>query len=455
MRIETVYLRGFPPFANTQLTFPAADALGKGELHLLVGQNGTGKTRLLCLLAAALGNRSELDARTSNDQSVNCVVVCRFGEIYGVWGTATNRCWWSGGSDLAELTQKLIEGLLQEKVVPGPGFFRTPVIGIQGFRDASPSLLYPERRPKDAGGGTALAFRGTGRVSDAEIAAVNPVKVGEQPEWLSFDHLAGTDLVIGQSMANIKMGAAMESMSAPSGQPGRAMKIAIRLEAAISQITGRSFYFVVDPTPKVSLKVYWGGVPMMLKQLPDGLRSIIAWLVSCVAKMSAIHPDHEDPLSLPLILLLDEPESHLHPAWQRKVIPAAQAMFPQAQMFVATHSPFVISSANEGWIHVLRADEATGVVTIEQPKPCSKGDTWIDAVEDVLGITEWYDPETEELLKQFRELREAALSGTPDDGRKVQELASTIATRSHSLSDLMGRELRQLERQLAQKGASA
>ena len=193
---------------------------------------------------------------------------------------------------------------------------------------------------------------------------------------------------------------------------------------------------------------------MLLKQLPDGLRSVIGWLVSCAAKMSAIHTDHEDPLSLPLILLLDEPESHLHPAWQRKVIPAAQAMFPQAQMFVATHSPFVISSANAGWIHLLRADEATRAVTIE-PKACSKGDTWIDAVEDVLGITEWYDPETEGLLKQFHELREAALVGTPDDGRKVRELAETIASRSHSLSDMMGRELRQLERQLGQKGTGA
>ena len=436
MRIETVYLRGFPPFADTQLTFPAVDAPGKGELHLFVGQNGTGKTRLLCLLAAALGNRSELDARTSDRSIVNCVVVCQFDEMSAVWGTVKNHCWWSGRNDSSAITENLLSGK------NGPG-------------NASKSLLSSGHRPKGAGGGTALAFRGTGRVSDAQIAAMNPVKVGEQSEWLSFDHVADTDLVIGQSMANIKMGAAMESMSAPSSQPGRAMKIATRLEAAISQITGRSFYFVVDPMPKVALKVYWGGVPMMLKQLPDGLRSIIGWLVSCAAKMSAIHPDHEDPLSLPLILLLDEPESHLHPAWQRKVIPAAQVMFPQAQMFVATHSPFVISSANEGWIHVLRADEATGVVTIEQPKACSKGDTWIDAVEDVLGITEWYDPETEGLLKQFRELREAALSGTPDDGRKVQELASTIATRSHSLSDLMGRELRQLERQLAQKGAGA
>ena len=196
---------------------------------------------------------------------------------------------------------------------------------------------------------------------------------------------------------------------------------------------------------------------MMLRQLPDGLRSIIGWLVSCVAKMSAIHPEHEDPLSLPLILLLDEPESHLHPAWQRKVLPAAQALFPQAQIFAATHSPFIIASANEGWIHVLRADDATGAVTVDAPRPCLKGDTYLDVVEDVLGLTplEAYDPETEQLLKQFQATRDAVLGGTASEEPKLKELAKTIAERGDSLRDLVGRELHQLDRLMAQKRASA
>ena len=67
MRIETVYFRDFPPFADAQLTFPKVETPGKGELHLLVGQNGTGKTRLLSLLAAALGNRTELSFRSEGD----------------------------------------------------------------------------------------------------------------------------------------------------------------------------------------------------------------------------------------------------------------------------------------------------------------------------------------------------------------------------------------------------
>ena len=438
MRIEKVYLRGFPPFGDAQLTFPPTDVPGKGELHLLVGQNGTGKTRLLCLLAAAFGNRSELNARVGNENSLNSVVVCRFGAVCGVWGTVKNHAWWTPPEKC---------DLIADRMLKGQG----------GDGGASSTLSASDNRPPEAETGTVLAFRGTGRVSDAQIAAMNPVKVGEPPSWLSFDHVPDTDLVIGQSMANIKMGAAMESMSAPNGQPGRATKIARRLEEAISEITGRSFYFVVEPTPKVALKVYWGGVPMMLKQLPDGLRSIIGWLVSCVAKMSAIHPEHEDPLNLPLILLLDEPESHLHPAWQRKVLPAVQTLFPQAQIVVATHSPFVIASANEGWIHVLRADEKTGIVTIDKPRPCLRGDTYLDVVEDVLGMTplEAYDPETEQLLRQFRTTLDAALGGTETEESHLNDLAKMIADRGKSLEDLVGREMHQFGRLMAQKRASA
>src|SRR5439155_13528206 len=123
-------------------------------------------------------------------------------------------------------------------------------------------------------------------------------------------------------------------------------------------------------------------------------------------------------------------------AWQRKVVPAAQTMFPQAQIFVATHSPFVISSVNEGWIHIFRANE-TGLVTVDEPKPCSKGDTYLDIVEDVLDVKEWYDPESEDLLAKFRQTRDAALAGQVEKVTELVEQAQVIAQRSDSLSDLM------------------
>jgi hypothetical protein len=250
-------------------------------------------------------------------------------------------------------------------------------------------------------------------------------------------------------MANLKIRAGMYIASRPGESSNRNVRIADRLEKSVTQVTGRDFYFVVEESPKLQLRVTWGEKRMLLQQLPDGLRAVIGWLAACVAKIESIHYEHENPLDLPVVLLIDEPESHLHPAWQRKVLPALQHLLPKAQIFVATHSPFVISSVNHGFYYVLRADD-DGVVTVDPAKPCSKGDTYLDVVQDILGVQEWYDEETEEELKKFRAIRDGAKRSPTDSNiESMRSLALKIAERSESLKDMMARELAQFDRQLA------
>ncbi len=436
MRIESVTLKNFPPFTDATIPFPErSDQNQGGEVHLLTGQNGSGKTRLLCLLAAACGDSTEITARTQGHTAWQAVVVGCQDSFGAIWANHHRTTLWYS----EKIGSQVVEQLLSLNKLPKNQFGQTD--SLINYRSMAPLDQAPPTR--------AFAFRGMARVSDAKISAMNPVKFENPSQDLLFEPSAGQDLVIGQSMANIKMSAAMEALNRTNGKLTRAMRMAQRLESAISKITNRDFKFSVAPNPQVHLKVYWDGVAMWLRQLPDGLRSIIGWLVACVAKLDAIYPEHEDPLSLPLILLLDEPESHLHPAWQRKVLPAAQAMFPQAQIFVATHSPFVISSVNDGWIHIFRANDE-GVVTVDQPRPCSRGDTFLDVIEDILGVKEWYDPESEDLLTKFRDTRDAALAGQVEKEPELVQQAQAIAQRSDSLSDLMAREMRQFERQKAQ-----
>ena len=78
---------------------------------------------------------------------------------------------------------------------------------------------------------------------------------------------------------------------------------------------------------------------------------------------------------------------------------------------------------------------------------CSKGDTWVDAVEDALGLKTWYDPETEALLEKFRTLRERVLAEL-SNLEELETLASSIASRSNSLSQMMGKEMAQVKQLL-------
>jgi predicted ATP-binding protein involved in virulence len=47
------------------------------------------------------------------------------------------------------------------------------------------------------------------------------------------------------------------------------------------------------------------------------------------------------------IVLIDEIELHLHPQWQRDIIPRLTSTFPNCQFIVTTHSPQVLSNVKK------------------------------------------------------------------------------------------------------------
>jgi predicted ATP-binding protein involved in virulence len=80
----------------------------------------------------------------------------------------------------------------------------------------------------------------------------------------------------------------------------------------------------------------------------DGEKAIIS-LIADIAYNLSIAKDFardNDFLNSPGIVLIDELETHLHPNWQRQIIPILTSIFPAIQFFIATHSPQIVSSVN-------------------------------------------------------------------------------------------------------------
>lgn len=440
MRIECAAFNAFPPFVDGIISFPQCKELdnGLGEVQLITGENGSGKTRLLSLLAAACGNSSDLNARHAvNHKEHNAAVAVSWAGNKAVYVRSLGQAFvFKSPADGYRIINEL-KWLHPRRLIIDNG--KQPAANL-------PAAAQSEqlRTLEPASTFAAQAYRGSERVTDHKIVAMQPIPPSDVAKDLSFEPRPDDNALVCQSMANLKLSAAMEFQSGEPRENCRSIKITERFEAAVSTVTGRNFSFQVARHPDLHLDVRWGGASMKLAVLPDGLRSIIAWLIACIAKLESQFPDDSDPLDIPLILLLDEPETHLHPAWQRQLIPAAQQLFPNAQIFVVTHSPFVISSVNSGWIHVLRMNDE-GLVTADDPVECSKGDSYLDAVEDVLGLTEWYDPETETLLAEFRTLKEKVVS-TNGSPAELEAKAKLIAERSESLKSIMARELHQIRR---------
>lgn len=53
------------------------------------------------------------------------------------------------------------------------------------------------------------------------------------------------------------------------------------------------------------------------------------------------------------VVVIDEPENHLHPSMQRELLPNLLAAFPGVQFIVATHSPFIVTAVRDSVVNVL------------------------------------------------------------------------------------------------------
>ena len=412
--IRAIASDNFPPFGKFVLPLlPVENKPAElGEVHLFTGVNGTGKTRLLSIIAAILGSHTALVKRMkgiTNRARIFVTDAAPAPEDQGQWSYMIAE---SSGVDWREHRSNLFSE-------------------IQG--------------------NPAFAYSGNAYVSDAKVNVLANVQRPTRDECLSFFRPEANSPSLLQAIANLKIASALQAEesanAAGKSNPPDLMKA---IESTITGITGVPFQFQLTRFPELSLGVKWGGTELAFDVLPDGLRSILGWMVHASVMVEIWLQGKSDPRQAEAIFLLDEPESHLHPAWQRKILPAFQRLFPKAQIFVATHSPFVIASVNHGWIHpiILGPD---GRAKFDKSIPAGSGDSYVSVVEDIMGLKEWFDPETESLLAKFREARSEAYQGSPTGQADARKLASEIGGRSVELEFMMGRELIQLDRQLAKQ----
>lgn len=100
------------------------------------------------------------------------------------------------------------------------------------------------------------------------------------------------------------------------------------------------------------------------------------------------------------VVIIDEPEAHLHPELQQRIMPNLLSAFPQAQFIVASHNPFVVSSIPESNVYVLDYD-TNGRVVSTRLDLVNKAGTSNDILRDVLGMATASPLWVEERLKEI------------------------------------------------------
>lgn len=94
--------------------------------------------------------------------------------------------------------------------------------------------------------------------------------------------------------------------------------------------------------------------PFSLTELSDGYSAVLTIVTELILRMEATGNKAYD---LQGVVLIDEIETHLHVALQKKIMPFLCAFFPNIQFIVTTHSPFVLSSISNAVICDLETRE--------------------------------------------------------------------------------------------------
>jgi len=129
----------------------------------------------------------------------------------------------------------------------------------------------------------------------------------------------------------------------------------------------------------------YGELPVGM--LSDGIRSVLTLVADIAFRMVKLNPNLGPFAATETdgVVLIDEVDMHLHPAWQQTVLASLREAFPRIQFIVSTHSPQVLSSIHSASVRLLGRDAQRKAVAW-QPLASTYGEPSGDVLESVMQV---------------------------------------------------------------------
>lgn len=110
------------------------------------------------------------------------------------------------------------------------------------------------------------------------------------------------------------------------------------------------------------MEVTKGNDVLLVDQLSDGEKCLFAMVGDLARRLAIANPERREPLQGEGVVLIDEVELHLHPAWQRMVVRKLTETFPNCQFIITTHTPQVLGEVPAHCIRQLSVVPVHGLV---------------------------------------------------------------------------------------------
>lgn len=163
------------------------------------------------------------------------------------------------------------------------------------------------------------------------------------------------------------------------------------------------------------------GFDVTLEKLSSGNLYLVQRLISLLGQMYSVYKLNNLPIkelcNTPGVLFIDEAENHLHPKWQKTFLNSILEMFPNLQIIVATHSPFIVGSVEGAKVYVCKPQLGHSIISDETNIYSNKPIEEILST-DVFGETSSFaNKEIDELLEARKE---AIKSGNKEEENRIE-----------------------------------
>lgn len=108
------------------------------------------------------------------------------------------------------------------------------------------------------------------------------------------------------------------------------------------------------------------GLEYRVDQLSDGEKCTLALLGDIARRVAMANPCRDNPLEGNGVVLIDELDLHMHPAWQRKILSVLQELFPNIQFLITTHSPQILGEVDRNYNLFMLSKDTAGRSTLER-----------------------------------------------------------------------------------------
>lgn len=412
-RIERLQVAQIGPFRDIEINFKPKKEVDKAEIHILTGENGTGKSTILQCLSFPKFSSGE-------------VIVNKF------WTT----------KPLSSFTIQYSVSSPPMKWYLNQGQLRSdhwgPILNEYNSKIGAESNMVEFEF-------VILAYSGYRQINDFKVTGIQ--EINDKPLYRANDFTNSINPQnLFQWLVNIQ---ARELIAKGKGdsQKARQYRNTIEIiENALGEIIESEVKFDLEEDP-LGVKIKVDGQLLNFDQLPDGLKSMVSWMGDLLMRMDRLKWVNDTPiLERNFILLLDEIEVHLHPAWQRKILPVVQKLFKNAQIFISTHSPFVVGSVDGAWVH--RFEKKDGYSVLAGPPILSEDANSYDYIlEEIFGIKKRFGVGVEKKLSDFQKIKEEFISVQNEENiQQLRSIISELSGQSTELDSILGMELRQLKR---------